>query len=406
MRIGILSAGDRNNYGDILFPIIFQKYFENVAKIEFENYGIVEADLEYFGGFKSRKIFDISKKEIDIIVVSGGETLAASWTNILLSYERKEYINFLLRVIRKIFGLKGDIFNRNIILKLNKEKRKIFEKYSMPFDIPKDILKKEVKIIYNSIGGSGIDSLPKGYQNEIKKVLASADYISVRDKKTKQNLENLEINMPVKSYPDSAMLMSEIFMKESLKKLVSTYFKVNYFQILDQKEYITFQIAEYYAKGKIEKIVEELEKIYKNRKIKIVLLPIGLAAYHSDQIPLKEIYKKLKGKIDIVYIDAKNIYDIMYVLANTSLYIGTSLHGAITAFSFGQRHVALTNRVSKLREFLKTWSLGDEYVEIENISSNLDLYLSQDIKEIKRKSEVARKKVKENYEQIRKIMLG
>lgn len=406
MRIGILSAGDRNNYGDILFPIIFQKYFEDISNIEFVNYGIIEADLEYFGGFKSRRIFDIVKEEIDIIVVSGGETLSTPWTGILLSYKRKECINFLLRIIKKIFGLKGDLFNRNIILNLSKEKKEVFKEYKLPFDIPKNILKNNIKVIYNSVGGSTINQLSEEYQKEIQKTLDSADYISVRDEKTKLNLEKLDIKVSIKLYPDSAMIMADIFKKENLKELVSDYFKINYFSVLDQKEYIVFQIAEHYAKGKIEKIVEELEKIYKNKKIKIVLLPIGLAAYHSDQVPLKEIYIKLKDKVDIIYIDTKNIYDVMYVLANTSLYIGTSLHGAITAFSFGRRHVALTDKVSKLREFLKTWSLGDEYVEIENIFSNLDLYLSQDIDEIKKKSEIVRNKVKENYEQIKEVMLG
>lgn len=202
------------------------------------------------------------------------------------------------------------------------------------------------------------------------------------------------------------MIISDIFKENILNELLSEEFKSNYFKELDKKEYIVFQIAKQHVKGKIEIIVKELEKLYMSKRIKIVLLPIGQAAYHSDQVPLKEIYMKLKEKIDIIYIDTKNIYDVMYVLANTTLYLGTSLHGAITAFSYGRRHVALTSKISKQREFLKTWSLGDIYLEIEDISKDIDLYLYQNIEEIKRKSKIAKEKVKENYEQIRRIMLG
>lgn len=401
MKIGVFSAGDRNNYGDILFPIIFRKYFKNKIDLKIKNYGVMESDLSSFGGLKTQSIVDTIKDNNDYIVVCGGETLGANWTDAFLTYDQYEnkFFNFIFRAMNKIFGMNWNIFLRNLILG-NK-----MLNYIMPYNLSYKMYNK-TKIIYNSVGGSSINLLKKEYKKYIENTLNTAEYISVRDEKTLINLQELGVKKEINLFPDSAILMSDYFNNENLKELHSKFFKDNYFQKISHKNYIVFQIAENYAKNKIDTIVRELEKIYLKTKYQIVLLPIGKAAYHLDQIPLKKIYKKLKDEIDIIYVETQNIYETMYILGNTQLYIGTSLHGAITAFSFNRRHVALTNKVTKLREFLKTWSLGDNYIEIENLSLDIAKYLKQEIKNIEEKNRIAKEKATENFKNIEKIIKG
>ena len=67
MNIHVLSAGDRNNYGDLLFPIIIKKYLESKnITTSINNYGVIASDLSYFGAlptFSSNDLIANYKKD-------------------------------------------------------------------------------------------------------------------------------------------------------------------------------------------------------------------------------------------------------------------------------------------------------------------------------------------------------
>jgi hypothetical protein len=68
-------------------------------------------------------------------------------------------------------------------------------------------------------------------------------------------------------------------------------------------------------------------------------------------------------KSPFTYFDADNIWDIMYLIANSKCYIGTSLHGAITASSYCVAHVGL--KVEKLGAYLATWGVVGNQRSVE-----------------------------------------
>ena len=82
--IHFLSASDRINYGDLLFPIIFKRVLSKY-NLDFLNYGIVKSDLKYFGALptKSYKQFQKNiKKSGGNIVIGGGEVFFGNWTTL------------------------------------------------------------------------------------------------------------------------------------------------------------------------------------------------------------------------------------------------------------------------------------------------------------------------------------
>ena len=85
-----------------------------------------------------------------------------------------------------------------------------------------------------------------------------------------------------------------------------------------------------------------------------LLLPIGFAALHEDNIALKQMQNIYNN---FVLIDKLNIYEIMNLIANSYFFAGTSLHGNITAMSFGIRHIGLNPEIKKLENYLKTWEI-------------------------------------------------
>ena len=126
-------------------------------------------------------------------------------------------------------------------------------------------------------------------------------------------------------------------------------------------KYVFAQINKKTTRGHEQVIAGGLDEIYQKGKTEICLCPIGKALDHDDHEALQELGSLMKSPYS--YFDADNIWDIMYLIANAKCYVGTSLHGAITALSYAVPHVGL--KVEKLGAYLDTWGLKGNQRSIE-----------------------------------------
>lgn len=345
-KILIIGAFDRYNYGDLLFPLILEKQLD-VYNLEFQYqfFGLVESDLSKEGGKPTQdlKAFyaqcNQPGKKVNIIV-AGGEALGVTWHSLFaaLSKPYQKIHKYHLKLSR--------------IINLNSIARKFLNgKTELPFVFTKDDFHNVNCVILNSLGGSGLK--PELFQrfNFLREKLSKADYLAVRDKIT---VENLTVNdVSAKLFPDSAILMSEFYTNEVLEKLVTP--EVWAYVKAKKGTYVFFQINKKATVGKQPLIAAELDRIHSSQQVEICLCPIGKALNHDDHLALWEIKQILKSPS--TYFDAENIWDIMYLIANAKTYIGTSLHGAITAMSYAVPHVGL--RVEKLDAYLRTWGVKE-----------------------------------------------
>lgn len=397
MNIALLGAFDRNNYGDLLFPIIVEKALkQRQIMANFNYYALIESNLESIGAVRTESIVDFYKSDFDVAILTGGDILPVKWSGMEYNL-RKNYIQSkLLSVQYRLFSSKKESI----------AKKRMKGKTNFPWIITDDVVKKDSLVIYNTVGGSNLS----GYSDAEKKILMNdllrADYLSVRDRQTAENLYNNGIeNLSI--IPDSAVIMSEFFNQLELKNLISSEAK-ELFQNL-QNKYLVFQVGDYYAKGSLEKIIEQLEMYLQNESMSLLLLPIGRAWGHSDQKPLEKIYKKLykKGYGKRVCLPMNNsIYDTMFYISNSELFVGTSLHGCITAISYGKPCISMDQRVTKLNEFLKEFShekqlYGISYHEIFN-SIKHTLKLNNEIFQFIQKDLIH--KVNENFDNIASLI--
>ena len=88
----------------------------------------------------------------------------------------------------------------------------------------------------------------------------------------------------------------------------------------------------------------------------VVLLPIGFT--HRDNEYLKNLALRSAGTLK--YADVHSIMDIMAIIASSNVFVGTSLHGNITASSFGIPHVFGPLPVDKTDGFLSVVNLPAE----------------------------------------------
>lgn len=100
--------------------------------------------------------------------------------------------------------------------------------------------------------------------------------------------------------------------------------------------------------------------------MKIVLINIGYAPLHDDFKSHKILNKAFPNKT--ILFEDTNIFEIMYLIKNSQIFLGTSLHGNITAMSYNVPHLGF-EKINKLKYFLKTW-------ENNEISSTFDFLIS------------------------------
>ncbi|MBB6631505.1 polysaccharide pyruvyl transferase family protein [Clostridium algidicarnis] len=349
--INIIGAFDRYNYGDLLFPIIIEKYLERYSspileEYDLEYYGLVESDLSKVGGKKTKPLKDLYNNPIEkhsLIIVSGGEVLAARISSMDVDLSPNNFTTIIKKIIIKLIG------------------RRNFEKFSMkrfflntrfPWVVDKRNFSTNIYVAYNAVGGSILNTLIAKELSQIKDALKTSDYISVRDEKSLQNIEELKPSLA----PDSAIIMSEFFQVEVLETKISKTVKEAVSSC--SNGYICIQTNLCSVRSKELELVDQVERIAKDTGLKVVLLPIGIAANHDDVIALKNLIKLFK--IDVIYIEDINIYDIMYFIAKSSFFAGTSLHGIITSMSYAIPHIGLNKDIPKLDNYLKTWGVSGQ----------------------------------------------
>lgn len=357
-KLYLLSPSDRFNYGDMLFTYILQYYLKSSVD-EIINCSTSESDLSDKGGIPTQdinKIFEDDSINDKYLIIAGGECLFTTWP-VILSFTSED----VMKKVNRINHLPRIPFlYRTYITYLNFfVKRKFLIPCKYPFTIGLNELPNYKAIIYNSVG-----SVNLAYRKDVlnkrscKEILESSSYISVRDRGTLVGIKKMGISSNL--VPDSAILMSNIFNDDFLLKKIS----IN--NLCLHNKYIFFQINELSLLGNENYISNILTRIYQKYSLHYVLCPIGTALGHSDDIALAAISNLLPSQCYNIIFNP-NIWDIMYLIKNSCLYIGTSLHGAITAMSFSVPFV--THGKIKLKQYMKDW--GGCFCELGELEQNI-----------------------------------
>ena len=100
---------------------------------------------------------------------------------------------------------------------------------------------------------------------------------------------------------------------------------------------------------------EQLAKLissFISNGFKVIGLAIGRCNGHDDIESLRNMKKRIPH-MDVV--ESGTIGQSVEILASSTVYMGTSLHGAIIAHAYGNAVIGLTERVPKLKSYISTW---------------------------------------------------
>ncbi|WVM88263.1 polysaccharide pyruvyl transferase family protein [Halopseudomonas pachastrellae] len=344
-KVKILGPTDRYNYGDLLFPLIIKKHLAKTG-IEVENYALVDSDLSSYNALKTQNIttFYNNLSDNDNIVIAGGESLCATWGD-LYSYLNSSFSRIASPRISRALDRRIPITNCGA--------RKLARgKTEYPFSFCTDELGVEANISLNAVGGSALSTWSDARKAELARKLSKHEIVSVRDMVTYRELEKTNILHNLSLHPDTAILMKEL-LGDEMQKFACSHKNT---QIIGE-EYIFFQVGAEKAES-LSVIHSELSKILASTSLDLVLCPIGHAYGHEDFKPLGILFDSLTktypGRV-IFFREMKSVFEVMHLISKSRCYIGTSLHGAITALSFGVPYATFNLKIKKLTSFLQTW---------------------------------------------------
>lgn len=387
MKIALIGACDRNNYGDLLMPIVFEKQFTAKNKnknIQFSTYGMIDSNMKSLLCNKTNSLYKCYNN-CDIAIIVGGEVLKSDYKLMYFNLQKNFIKIFVLKCLNKIFP--------EFIEKYSRKKLKGYEQ--SPWILDKDKLKC-TKLIYNTVGGSLI-------KEEVNRsIIKKCDYISIRNINDYKKIS--VINKKTTMYPDSMVTISNYFSDDEFSKYVSQDIKN-----ITKKDYFVVQIDKRDSKGEIKKISEQIDLICQKYNINCILLPIGYAQGHEDHIALKKILNLCNSK-RVTMCGHTNIYETTYILKEAKVFIGTSLHGIVISTSYSVPHIVLTNKIKKLIDYMETWKTATiTYTDVLSMEDNFSKIYNNLEVEIKKLDSIRKEiieKAEENFDSINNIING
>lgn len=314
-----------------------------------EQYGLKRSNLSVFGALPSRSMSDLYRdvEDGDVVILAGGENLAQTW-----------YVMHLT-VLGKM-GAKAAMFGREKLGLGFAEKLARWRfrgRQEFPYILSPEHFHRSVRVMYNSMGGWPLAHYAPADQTSIIREMAKAPFISIRDEASASILKSLGPQIPIRVAPDCVFLLSEMVPKEELARKASQDVR----QIVQRAgEFLCFQCHPRYGEANREEIKRQVLDLAKRSGLNVLLTPIGRIHSFDDDVFLSPLAAELGDRVSLLPASA-GIYDVAYALASGRLFCGTSLHGVITALTYGVPFVPLLSEDPKLSNNVRSWGLSEVF---------------------------------------------
>jgi hypothetical protein len=349
-HIRLLCSCDRYNYGDLLFPIVTRAALTDLLgakdRYDFAQYGLARSDLSAYGVLPSMGIRDLYKdaKDGDVVLVAGGENLAQTWFVMHLT------------LLSAQAAAKWQTYPRwlgaPLVEKLSQWRHGGRQQF--PYIVSPDQFTAGVRVMYNSMGGWPLRFYPPSSQQAIAGSLGKASFVSIRDEESASILSRLDPSLCVHTAPDCVFLVADLLPQEKLAQLASPAVRA---LLQDAGEYFCFQCNPRYGQSNRDELKNQLLALSTHSGLNILLTPIGRIHSFEDDIFLSSLAAEMGDCVRVLPPSA-TVYDILYALSSARLFSGTSLHGVVTAMTYGVPFVPLITEDPKLRNNLESWDVS------------------------------------------------
>lgn len=353
-----LGTFDVGNYGDLLYPIVFRRALAaRDTRLAPHVYSPLAGEAPLGAGFETRAARELfARAEFQRLVVGGGDILRTDRETLAAHYvaETRGEPFKLLRAIGAR-GALGDLALRRLAAwRAERLSARAFSRRRLSYSRPGPFLIDPAQLR----GGGAVCYLSCGVPHdfadadraEVARVFERARFIYLRDEQSAEKLRRCGFGGELRVAPDLVVLLGGQLEREAeaakgralLQRLgIETGVPVLCFQ---SKPYPGFDA---------EEIARRLARYRQRTRAEVVLLPLGRC--HGDEEFLHLVMKASGGAFK--YADARTVSDAVSIIAACDLFVGTSLHGAVTAFSFGLPHLHGPLPADKVEGFLRSVNL-------------------------------------------------
>lgn len=303
MRIAHFGTFDVANYGDLLFPRLLEWRLADIAD-EIVHISPVGGVPVYRDVAVSHSLADVQRDgtEFDAVVVGGGNILHDNGTN-LATYRSVSQVAY-----PRLWLGATQLATR-----------------------------QRIPLVVNS---PGVPRPPGKVASPLmRRFAARADYFSVRDTYSQELLRSTGV-AGTTVVPDSALELRDMFTTNAPtnldlpKRLEET---------LDAR-FAAVHINDRYKGGDLASLARYLDELSATLQAVIVLIAIGPC--HGDDAFAEKVAEQMQSN-PIVYGAPKAVEDVAYVISRACVYVGSSMHGFITAASFGVPALIVANHAAQ-----------------------------------------------------------
>ena len=349
-KLLFLSASERWNLGDLLFPIVFKHHADAVGRA-FTNVGLTPFEADDADIVPVEDIAGHLDSSAVSLVVGGGEVLGANLANLALFLHddqdlRKDFRRSLdaLEVLTPSKGAP----NKFRALLLNLAKRWVAKRMQPRFGLPSsDMLPfyaavlPQAKRFYLPVGGR----FPNSSHFVLRESAGNTVVVAGRDRRT---VASFPEHMKAALVPDPVSAINRVFPDPETKV-----------------KRVVVQLSMHKLALGLDRLQLLLEQFI-DLGYDVVGLAIGRCPGHHDQSSLEELAQRVPRMHTSI---SSSVREAVQLLAESEVYLGTSLHGAILSHAFGNAVLAMDEMVPKLDDYLNTW-MGDHAFHVTRQSND------------------------------------
>ncbi len=322
--VAICGTFNVENYGDVMFPVIFEKAMQKrgmeVEMLRFSpgahDENTLAPDAVVYGIDEMEAVF--RKTPFDAVVIGGGALI--------------HYNDIAVKQ-----GNSDDFSDYAMV-----------DSWYTPITFA---VRHGIKVLFN------LPQVPYAFVNTVKAVTAAAlgvvEYLSFRDHTSQAFAKAVFENgaePPMTVAPDSVCAMAGLIDAASLAELRAPLLPF-------EGDYAVVQFNRQKPPSEDVALLRMMERL-SEKGLSVVLVPLDYA--HGDDMTLKEFIRNYNAPC--VMVDKKlNIFETAAVLAGCELYIGAGFHGAITAMAYGKTAISYNyiQPRTKNREVFAMYGVSD-----------------------------------------------